>query len=83
MSETDEPGSWAEFLSRIRQHTDMMLDQLRTVTSAKDADDKEARSLNNLILKSEKIWQNALAQDPRQQERRSEKSAPAVKRNKG
>jgi hypothetical protein len=62
----------------------MMLERLRTVTGAKDGDDREARSLNVLILKSLKIWQNALAQDRQdqrhqEQQRRNEKHTPGIK----
>ena len=80
MSETNQEGPWVEFQSRIRDLTDTMLERLKAVTHAKDVDDKEARIIGSLILKTLKLWDHALVRgrhDPHLQEclRRIEKQS--------
>ena len=80
MSETNQEGPWAEFQARIRDLTDTMLERLKAVTHAKDVDDKEARVIGSLILKTSKLWYQALVRgrlDPHLQEslRRIEKQS--------
>lgn len=84
MSETNHDGLTTEFQARIRDFTDMMLQRLRAVINGKDIDDKEARVMGSLILKTLKLWDQALAKgrlDPRQLEtlRRIEKQSLADK----
>ena len=60
MSENGSAVWRSEYLARIRRFTDEMLDRLNEASKGKDADDKEIRSLRNVVLKVLRIWDKSL-----------------------
>ena len=84
MSESGSIDWRSEYLARIRRFTDEMLDRLNEAYKGRDVDDKETRSLRNVVLKVLRIWDKALLedqQDPQLEERlqQVEKQASTVK----
>jgi hypothetical protein len=68
------------FFARIQRFTDEMLDSLNGASRGKDVDEKEARVLRSVLLKTLRIWDKALLEgqrDPRLEEmlRQVEKQA--------
>ena len=68
MSESDVTGARANFLARVQRFTDATLERLDESRRGKDADEKEARIISNLVLKILRLWDKAIQyekQDPR------------------
>lgn len=59
--ENDTASSRAEFLARVQKFTDAMLDRVNERSRGKDADDRDIGMLGNIVLKSLKVWDKALA----------------------
>ncbi len=88
MSENDSEGSRTAFLACIQRFTNTMVDRLNEASKEKDVDEKEIRTLRNVVLKSLRIWDKALLngqRDPRQEERLRQvrKQIPEIKSSEG
>ena len=86
--ENDSGFSRAEFMARVQKFTDAMLDRVNERSHGKDADDRDIGMLGNIVLKSLKVWDKALADnkhDHRLQEefRRLEKKGPEKTSDRG
>ena len=63
--ENDAIFSRTEFMERVRQFTDSMVNRVNERSKGKDVDDRDIGMLGNIVLKSLKLWKETLTDNKR------------------
>ncbi len=69
--------SRTDWAARVLRFTDMMLERLSESWQEKDVDEKETRSLGNMIVKMVRLWDKALS-TPQREPRSPTSSSPLM-----
>ena len=63
--ENDAVFSRTEFMERVREFTDSMVNRVKERSKGKDVDDRDIGMLGNIVLKSLKLWKETLTDSKR------------------